>query len=103
MQTTIRRPTAVLFALALGALAAAAVPPDAQAPPPAPARLELRAHDRIALVGGTLAERQQLFNHFETTLLTQFPTFDLTVRNLSRSGDTPTLQPRPLNFGDAAT
>jgi lysophospholipase L1-like esterase len=101
MQTTIRRPTAVLFALAL-AVGAGASPPQAQAPA-GPARLELRAHDRIALVGNTLAERQQLFNHFETALLTRFPTFDLTVRNLSRSGDTLTLQPRPLNFGDAAT
>src|SRR5262245_48315791 len=98
MQTTIRRPTAVLFALAV---AAGGSTPQAQAP--APARLELRAHDRIALVGNTLAERQQLFNHFETALLTQFPTFDLSLRNLSRSGDTLTLQPRPLNFGDAAT
>lgn len=101
MQTTIRRPTAVLFALAL-AVAAGASAPQAQAPA-GPARLELRAHDRIALVGNTLAERQQLFNHFEAALLTRFPAFDLTVRNLSRSGDTLTLQPRPLNFGDAAT
>jgi len=99
MQTTIRRRIAVPLAVALGALAGAA---HAQTPAAAPARLELRPHDRIALVGNTLAERQQLFNHFETALLTQFPTFDLTVRNLSRSGDTLTLQPRPLNFGDAA-
>lgn len=102
MQTTIRRPTAVLFALLLGAVAAGSARPQAQAPA-TPARLELRPHDRIALVGNTLAERQQLFNHFETALLTHFATYDLTVRNLSRSGDTLTLQPRPLNFGDAAT
>ena len=55
------------------------------------------------LVGNTLAERQQLFNHFETSLLTRFPELELTVRNLGWSGDTPALQPRPLNFGDAAT
>lgn len=68
-----------------------------------PATLALRAGDRIALVGNTLAERQQLFNHFETQLVTRFPEHDLVVRNLGWSADTLTLQPRPLNFGDAAT
>jgi lysophospholipase L1-like esterase len=66
-------------------------------------RLALQPHDRVILVGNTLAERQQLFNHFETSLLTRFPELELTVRNLGWSGDTPALQPRPLNFGDAAT
>ena len=103
MQTTIRRRLAIPLALALGAVAAGASTTHAQSPAAGPARLELRAHDRIALVGNTLAERQQLFNHFESALIARFPTFDLTVRNLSRSGDTLTLQPRPLNFGDAAT
>ena len=45
----------------------------------------------------------ELFNHFETSLLARFPTLELTVRNLGWSGDTPALQPRPLNFGDAAS
>lgn len=67
------------------------------------AALELRAGDRIALVGNTLAERQQLFNHFETQLHTRFADLDLVVRNLGWSADTLTLQPRPLNFGDAPT
>ena len=66
-------------------------------------RLALQAHDRVMLVGNTLAERQLLFNHFETSLLTRLPELELTVRNLGWSGDTPALQPRPLNFGDAAT
>ena len=65
-------------------------------------RLELRARDRIVLVGNTLAERMQLFNHFETLLATRFPDLQLTVRNLGWSGDTVALQPRPLNFGDHA-
>jgi lysophospholipase L1-like esterase len=65
--------------------------------------LVLSRHDRIALVGNTLAERQMLFNHFEALLLARFPDLQLTVRNLGWSGDTPSLQPRPLNFGDAAT
>jgi lysophospholipase L1-like esterase len=66
-------------------------------------RLTLEPHDRVMLVGNTLAERQMLFNHFETSLLARFPSLELTVRNLGWSGDTPSLQPRPLNFGDAAT
>lgn len=68
-----------------------------------PARLELRQDDRVILLGNTLAERQQFFNHFETLLMTRFPELHLRVRNLGWSGDTLTLQPRPLNFGDAAT
>jgi len=70
---------------------------------PAEARLELKPGDRVMLVGNTLAERQQLFNHFETELYALFPGLDLTIRNLGRSGDTPALQPRPLNFGDDTT
>lgn len=65
-------------------------------------RLELRPHDRIVLVGNTLADRQQYFNHFETTLLALYPQLELSMRNLGWSADTLTLQPRPLNFGDAA-
>ena len=74
---------------------------DASAQGRAP--LELRARDRIVLVGNTLAERMQLFNHFETLLATRFPDLRLTVRNLGWSGDTVALQPRPLNFGTTPT
>ena len=84
-------------ALAVAALLALAPVAAAQTP------LTLRPHDHVMLVGNTLAERQMLFNHFETSLLAQFPELELTVRNLGRSGDTPSLQPRPLNFGDAGT
>ena len=63
--------------------------------------LELRKGDRVVLVGNTLAERMQLFNHFETLLHARFAELQLVVRNLGWSGDTITLQPRPLNFGDA--
>ena len=84
-------------AIAVLLLLSAAVPAKAQ-----PA-LVLQPHDRVMLVGNTLAERQQLFNHFETSLLTRFPELELTIRNLGWSADTPALQPRPLNFGDTAT
>ena len=63
-------------------------------------RLELRPGDRVILVGNTLADRQQYFNHFETTLLALYPQLELSIRNLGWSADTLTLQPRPLNFGD---
>ena len=88
-----RRPLAIAVLLLLTLVVPAAAQP----------RLALQPHDRVMLVGNTLAERQQLFNHFETSLLTRFPELELTVRNLGWSGDTPALQPRPLNFGDAAT
>jgi len=80
--------------------AALAQPVAAQAPG-GPA-LVLQRDDRVVLVGNTLAERQQLFNHFETLLMARLPDLHLTIRNLGWSGDTVTLQPRPLNFGDAA-
>lgn len=63
--------------------------------------LELRQGDTVVFVGNTLAERMQQFNRFETLLMTRFPELQLRVRNLGWSGDTITLQPRPLNFGDA--
>ena len=73
---------------------------SAQDPPPV---LELRKGDVVVLIGNTLAERMQYFNHFETLLMVRFPELQLRVRNLAWSGDTPALQPRPLNFGDAST
>ncbi len=96
-------PGSIALAAVLSALVAS-VPGRVAAQAPSPsATLDLRQGDRIALVGNTLAERQQLFNHFETQLLTRFADLDLIVRNLGWSADTLTLQPRPLNFGDATT
>lgn len=65
--------------------------------------LELRKGDHVILLGNTTAERMQHFNHFETVLHARFPELQLVVRNLGWSADTITLQPRPLNFGDAPT
>jgi lysophospholipase L1-like esterase len=70
---------------------------QAQTPP-----LELRKGDHVVFLGNTTAERLQQFNYFETMLMARFPDLDLVVRNLGWSGDTITLQPRPLNFGDAS-
>jgi hypothetical protein len=66
-----------------------------------PRLLELRKGDHVILLGNTTAERMQQFNHFETLLHARFPDLQLVVRNLGWSADTITLQPRPLNFGDA--
>ena len=74
-------------------------PTAARAQAPA---LELRQGDTVVLIGNTLAERMQYFNHFETLLMLRFPELQLRVRNLGWSGDALTLQPRPLNFGDAS-
>jgi hypothetical protein len=63
-------------------------------------RLDLKRGDRIVLIGNTLAERMQHFNHFETLLLTTLPDLTLSVRNMGWSADTLSLQPRPLNFGE---
>jgi lysophospholipase L1-like esterase len=95
-----RRPPTRVPPLLSWLLTLACVAPALAAPAPP---LTFQTGDRIVLVGNTLAERQQLFGHFETALVTAYPTLDLTVRNLGRSGDTPTLQPRPLNFGDDTT
>ena len=94
----LRRAPAALFACVAFAASATAQPttPTADAP-----RLTLQQGDRIILIGNTLAERQQYFNNFETTLLVKQAALGLTVRNLGWSADTLTLQPRPLNFGDA--
>ena len=72
------------------------------APPQETPALELRKGDMVVLVGNTLAERMQHFNHFETLLMVRFAGLQLRVRNLGWSGDTLTLQPRPLNFGETA-
>lgn len=55
--------------------------------------------DRLVIVGNTFAERMALFGHFETLLHDAYPDHELIVRNLGWSGDTPSLQPRPLDFG----
>jgi lysophospholipase L1-like esterase len=96
-------PVACALIVALGA--GRALAQTARTPPAAtgsPHVLELRKSDHVVLVGNTLAERMQLFNHFETLLHARFADLQLVVRNLGWSGDTITLQPRPLNFGDAA-
>ena len=62
--------------------------------------LELRPHDHVVIVGNTLAERMQYFNHFETLLHARFPGHELVVRNLGWSADELTLRLRSKDFQD---
>lgn len=91
----LRQATCHLMLLLVGLMSAPTVSAQDERP-----RLALVRGDRLVLIGNTLAERMQHFNHFEALLMTQFPDLDLSVRNLGWSADTLTLQPRPLNFGD---
>jgi len=61
--------------------------------------LPLSEGGRIALVGNTFAERLGQSGRFETLLQHAHPDLKLEVRNLAWPGDTPSLQPRPLDFG----
>ncbi|HEX6962260.1 MAG TPA: hypothetical protein VF175_10365, partial [Lacipirellula sp.] len=44
-------------------------------------QFELKPHDRIALVGNSLAERMRLYGNFEALLHLRFPKHNLVVRN----------------------
>lgn len=87
------------LAAALLLLAALSGIPNARAAD-GPARLELREGDRVVFVGDVLAERMHQFGHVEAMLQARNPELGLTFRNLAWPADTPTTQPRPLNFGD---
>lgn len=64
------------------------------------AELELRQGDHVVIVGGTVAERMQHFNHFETLMHLRHPNHELVVRNLAWSADEVALRPRSMNFQD---
>lgn len=63
-------------------------------PAPAPAcaadppRFELVDGDRVALVGGTLVEREPEYGYLEARLTARYPGRSVTFRNLGWSGDT---------------
>ncbi len=68
--------------------------------PPATLPLQFAKHERIALVGGGLAERMNLFGHFETMLHLRFPDKELVIRNFGRPGDEVSERWRPGNYAD---
>lgn len=80
---------------------------DLLKPPPRPRRpelapsavpLALMKSERIALVGGSLAERMNLFGHFEALLHSRFPQQQLVVRNFGRPADEVGKRQRPDNY-----
>lgn len=86
--------TAALSPAASGPATAAAAPK----PTPATLPLVLSPRERIAFVGGSLAERMNLFGHFETLLHTRFPQLNLVVRNFGFPADEVGLQQRSDNY-----
>lgn len=58
------------------------------------------AGDQIVILGNTLAERMQYFNHWETLLHTRFPHHKLVVRNLGWSADAIDVRLRSQDFQD---
>lgn len=56
--------------------------------------LELKKGDHIAVIGNTLADRQQHFGWLESLILKANPELDLTVRNLGFAADELTVRPR---------
>lgn len=62
--------------------------------------LELNPKTRIALIGNTLFDRSIHFGHIESLIYQRYPKHEIVIRNLSWSGDTIDLRPRPANFAD---
>ena len=52
------------------------------------AEIELVDKDRVALLGGTVFDRDRLYGEIETSLIAHFPGQTLTFRNLGWDGDT---------------
>ncbi len=61
-------------------------------------KFDFRDHERIALMGGSLAERMNLFGYFESLLHTRFPEKNLVFRNFGWPADEVGNQQRPDNY-----
>lgn len=86
----------VLFAIACWLLFGAAA--SGTAALAEEAGLQLRENERIALVGGGLAERTRAFGHFETMLQLRRPGLKLAVRNFGWPADEVGHQQRPNDY-----
>ncbi|MEX0614194.1 MAG: PVC-type heme-binding CxxCH protein, partial [Pirellulales bacterium] len=60
--------------------------------------LQFGSGERIALVGNSLAERMNLFGHFESLLHARFPQQELVVRNFARPADAVDIRQRPTSY-----
>lgn len=76
----------LLLLLTIGSTAALAQQPAAGADAPTP--FEFRDGDRVALIGNTFIEREQVYSYLETLLRSRHPDRNITFRNLGWSGDT---------------
>jgi glucose/arabinose dehydrogenase len=83
------------FALILSALLCGISVGNARADEP---QLKLQPHDRIALVGNSLAERMRLFGNFEALLHLRYPDYELDVRNFGWPADEVGRQQRPNDY-----
>ena len=61
-------------------------------------QFEPRDNERIAFVGGSLAERMNLFGHLETSIHQLFTKKKLVVRNFGWPADEVAIQQRPSNY-----
>ncbi len=71
---------------------------EAEKPDAASGPLKLRKGHRIVAVGNSLAERMNLFGHFETLLHTRFPEKELVFRNFGWPADEVGNQQRPSSY-----
>ncbi len=78
--------------LALNLLLTACAVLNTQAAPPA--KLELQKGDHIAILGNTLADRQQHFGWLEALIHRQWPQHNLLLRNLAVAADEVDVRPR---------
>ncbi len=72
--------------------------PQRAAPPQSVLPLTFRKNERIAFVGNSLAERMNLFGHFETLVQTRFPQLNLVIRNFGFPADEVGVQQRSDNY-----
>lgn len=66
--------------------------------PPSTLPLNFVQRERVAIVGGAMAERFNLFGHFEARLHQQFKDRELVVRNFARPADEVALRQRPSDY-----
>jgi putative membrane-bound dehydrogenase-like protein len=66
--------------------------------PPSSLPLAFLPGERIALAGNSLAERMNLFGHFEALLHSRFPNQELVVRNFARPCDAVDVRQRPSSY-----
>jgi putative heme-binding domain-containing protein len=66
--------------------------------PPSKLPLHFMPHERIALVGGSLAERMNLFGNFESLVHSRFPKLELVIRNFARPCDAVDDRQRPNSY-----